>query len=128
MVPRAKVAGLVGFCLAVVVCALPASAGSSRPGVPVTQASGGHSYIGPAVRNDHHGHWSARVCGPPAHAAADCNALVVTNSDGTPLASAIWLNHAGHVSQRCRGCPPRACTGACTRNSSEQTTDEYDPA
>jgi Divergent InlB B-repeat domain/PASTA domain len=89
MGPRAKVAGLVGCCLALVVGAVPGAAASSRPDVPVTtQASGGHSYIGPAMRHDNHGHWSARVCAPPVRNVADCNALVVTNSNGTPLASA----------------------------------------
>lgn len=31
------------------------------------------------------------------------------------VAGAIWLNHAGHASQRCRGCASRACIGACTQ-------------
>ncbi len=31
-----------------------------------------------------------------------------------PRAAPAWLNHAGRSSQGGRGCPRRACTGACT--------------
>ena len=45
-------------------------------------------------------------------------ALVVEGSNpvgGIPAdRTVIWRDHAGHASQRCRKCAPRACTGACT--------------
>jgi uncharacterized protein (DUF2141 family) len=84
---KAKVAGLVAACLALAVGAVPGSASSSRPS-PAAVVGGGQGYIGPAVRHDSHGHWAARVCAPPAQGTANCNAMVVTDSKGKPLASA----------------------------------------